>query len=197
MRGRAGYLVSATAFVCGVGGGLLIPGCEMRGMASKLQQVVVPGEHTIALAEAGVHTIFHEHRTTVGGRYFAGNRELNGVSLRLKSLPAGENIPLDTPGALTQYALADREGSSIATFRVGEPGLYRLSAWYPESASGTTAVLSIGQGVERRLRMATFESLALILAGVSTGGAIAIATFARGRRRIEDSTGIDQERRTT
>jgi len=182
MRGRAGYVIAVIALAGGVGAAAVILVQQLRGLADGLQQIVVPGDHEIALSQAGAHTIFYEQRAIVGGRYFASDRQLHGLSLRLLSTPAGEEIAIGPSSARTRYAVADREGSSIATFTIPRPGTYRLMAWYPETGSDTTAVLAIGQGVERRLASAIFGSLAAGIAGVVACAAIAIATFVRRRR---------------
>jgi len=182
MRVRGGYVVAATALVGGIGLAVLVLFQQLRGVADGLQQVVVPGEHEIVLAEAGSHTIFHEERAVVGGRYFASDRQLNGLKLRLEALPSGDDVPIGVPSARTSYTLADREGSSIATFTVSRPGTYRLTAWYPEAAADPTAVLAIGQGVEARLMTAIFGSLASAIGGLLAGAVIAIVTFVRGRQ---------------
>jgi hypothetical protein len=182
MDRRGGYVIAGMTIVSGLAIATLNPNYQSRVIADRLQQVVVPGFHDIALLETGVHTIFHEHRAIVGGRYFASDRDLSGVQLRLESTSARSTIPLDPPSARTQYRLADREGSSIATFRIGEPGLYRLSAWYSEPTSHTSAVLAIGHGVERRILLATLGSFIVAPAAVGGGVGIAIATFVRNRR---------------
>jgi hypothetical protein len=182
MRVRGGYIIAAAALVGGLGAAALILFRQLPAVASGLQQVVVPGEHDIVLAAAGSHTIFHEERAVVGGRYFASDRQLNGLKLRLQAMPSGDDVPISVPSARTSYALADREGSSIGTFTVQQPGTYRLRAWYPDAASDPTAVLAIGQGVERRLMTAIVGSLTSGLGGVAAAAVIAIATFVRGRR---------------
>jgi hypothetical protein len=167
---------------------------QLRGAAAALQQVVVPGVHEVSFAEPGAYTIFHEQRAIVAGRYFASDRQLNGLKLRLQSQPGGQDISIDTPTAHTTYSFAEREGSSIATFEVKQPGMYRLSAWYPEPAYDTTAVLAIGHGVERRLMAGIFGSLAAGFVGVFGAGALAVATFVR-RRNVPSRT-TDQSRRS-
>ena len=186
MRVRGGYVTAATALVGGLGLAALILFRQLPGIASGLQQVVVPGDHEIVLAEAGTHTIFHEERAIVGGRYFASDRQLNGLKLRLQAVPSGDDVPIGAPSARTSYSLADREGSSIGTFNAARPGRYRLRAWYPDAASDPAAVLAIGQGVERRLMMALLGSLASGLAGLLGGAAIVGITYRRGRRERKD-----------
>ena len=182
MRGRAGYVLAGVALCAGVGVGALIFIQQMRAITAQLQQVVVPGEHDIALATAGTHTIFHEQRAVVDGRYFASDRQLNGLKLRLRSRPSGEEIAIGPPAVRTSYSLAGREGASIAAFEVGHPGTYGLSAWYPEPSTDPTAVLAIGQGIERRLALAVLGSVAASLGGLLACLAIAAATYLRRRR---------------
>jgi hypothetical protein len=182
MRGRAGYVLAGLALAGGVGIGALISIQQMRAVAVQLQQIVVPGDHEIALAESGTHTIFHEQRAVVEGRYFAGDRQLSGLKLSLRPALSGGEIAIHPPAARTSYTLADREGASIAAFEVEQPGTYRLVAWYPEPANDPTAVLAIGYGVERRLALAVLGSLASGLIGLVACSVIAAATFLRGRR---------------
>jgi outer membrane protein OmpA-like peptidoglycan-associated protein len=189
MRLRTGYVVCAAIAIGGVAAGIFNVVHQLRGIAGGLQQVVVPGDHDIALTHVGRHTIFHEERAVVGGRYFASDRELSGVKLRLQSLPAGREIALDAPAMRTQYSLADRAGSSIATFRIETPGTYRLSAWYPDSDSNRTAVLAIGYGIEHRLLLATVGSFGIVGLATIASAAIAIATYVRGRRQSQRHAG--------
>ena len=186
MRVRGGYVIAAAALVGGIVLAALILFRQLPGIASGLQQVVVPGDHEIVLAEAGTHTIFHEERAIVRGRYFASDRQLNGLKIRLQSIPSGDDVPIGAPSTRTSYTLADREGSAIGTFTVSRAGTYRLRAWYPDAASDPTAVLAIGQGVERRLMTAILGSLAAGLAGLLGGAAIVGITHRRGRGERKD-----------
>ena len=179
-------MIAATALVAGIGLAALILIQQLPSVAADLQQVVVPGEHEIVLAQAGRHTIFHEERAIVRGRYFASDRQLNGLKLRLQVMPSGDDVPIGVPSARTSYSLADREGSSIGTFNASGPGTYRLRAWYPDAASDPTAVLAIGHGVERRLTTVIMGSLVAGFGGLLACAAILVVTFRRGRRDQQD-----------
>jgi hypothetical protein len=182
VRGRTGYVVAALVLASGVGLAVLVLFQQLAGMSDRLQQVVVPGEHQIALAKTGAYTIFHEQRAVVGGRYFASDRHLNGLRLRLQSIPASEDISISPASSRTSYSFVDREGSSIATFDVPRPGTYRLSAWYSEPGQDPTAVLAIGQGIERRLMTAILGSLSAAFVGLLASVAIAVVTYSRRSR---------------
>jgi outer membrane protein OmpA-like peptidoglycan-associated protein len=188
MRTGWGYVTAAGVLVVGIALGAWVLTYQIRLVGPHLQQVVVPGEHALALERSGGHTIFHEQRAVVAGRYFASDRQLNGLKLRLRSA-GGEEIPIIPPSTHTRYTLADREGSAIATFHAPNAGTYYLSAWYPESAYDTTAVLAIGQGVERRLMTGILGSAGLCLMGALGAAAIATVTFARVRRARQTARG--------
>jgi outer membrane protein OmpA-like peptidoglycan-associated protein len=193
MRGVHGYLAALGTLVVGTALGATILTNQLRGVTAGLQQIVVPGSHDIALAPAGVYTIFHEQRAVVAGRYFASDRHLDGLKLQLALLPAGEEIAIAPASARVRYDVAGREGASIATFTIPAPGTYRLRAWYPDAAADTTAVLAVGQGVEGRVSTAIFGSLAAGLAGLFAATAIAVATFVRSRRRLRPAHAIVEE----
>jgi outer membrane protein OmpA-like peptidoglycan-associated protein len=190
VRGRAGYTIAVAAVAGGLAVAALIAQ-QLRGVADELQQIVVPGDHEIVLTHPGAHTIFHEQRAVFDGRYFAGDRQLEGLELRLTSRPGGEEIEISPASVRTRYAVDAREGSSIATFRILHPGTYRLRAWYPEAASGTSAVLAIGQGVERRVAWAIGGSLAAGFIGLVAGVVIAAGTFRR-RRHVRAGATVEE-----
>jgi len=182
MRAMSGYAIAAVLLTVGVGAADVILNQQRRLVVDRLQQLVVPGEHEIVLSQEGAHAIFHEERAMVGGRYFASDRQLNGLKLRLRLSPTGEDVSISAPAARTHYALADREGSAIAAFHIARPGTYHLTAWYPESAYDTTAVVAIGQGIDGLLLTTTVAAIGAAALGAIAGAVVAIRTFRRRRR---------------
>lgn len=195
MRGRTGYVLASALLIAGAGLATAVLRQQLGSIAAQLQQVLVPGTHDVRFTETGRHTIFHEQRATVGGRYFASDRQLNGLRLRFQSIPEGRDVVINPPRAHTTYSLADREGTAIAVFEIPQVGIYRLTAWYPDSTEDRTAVLAIGHGIEQTLLIANLSSLAVGLGCGLAACTLGVATFLRRRRANErfKNRSIDQE----
>ena len=143
-------------------------------------QVVVPGEASLQVEEAGDFVIFYESKSIVDGRAFSTG-PLPGMTLRIVSDATGEPVDITEPSTTVSYDVGGRSGESIAAFTADEPGDYTLSAAYSDGQEGGEVVLAIGSGSTGAV------GLALAIAGVGmiiflAGIILAVRTYVRRRR---------------
>lgn len=154
---------------------------QLSRLTEGLQQVSVPGEIEITLAEPGTYTIFHEHQSVVGDRVYRNEEGLPGLKVALVSA-GGAHVALSPATVSSNYSVGGRAGVSVLGFSTDEPGPYRLSAWYPEGQGGPQGVLAIGRGFTATLLRTIFGVVGLFLGSTVVGGTIAVLTFLRRRR---------------
>lgn len=117
--------------------------------ADKGDGFVVPGSYELIIEEPGSYTIFHEYRTNIDGKYYDTDEDISGLSLVLENEVDGSVINLTSSG-YSHYSNFGREGVSIASFRIKEPGTYILSAQY-EDGQGPDVVLTISKDFVKSL----------------------------------------------
>ena len=164
---------------------------RIGGLESRLMQVVMPGSATLALAEPGTYTIFHEHKATVGGRYYA-SASADGLTLRLESA-GGARVPLSVPATSSSYSIGNRAGTSIYAFTVTAPGTYRLSGTLASGRNEPRIVLAVGRGFMAEIFGLVGSTLAIVFGALGLAGAIVVATLvqrARARKQAASDTGI-------
>jgi hypothetical protein len=67
-------------------------------------------------------------------------------------------------------------------FTIEKPGLYELSAWYPEGQEGPEVVLAIGRGFTGKLMRTVLGGLAILFGSLIVGVTIAVKTFLKRRK---------------
>ena len=101
-RAAAGGKVKPSRWYYGLSFLLLVAGGIMfglflsnsiNGIAGSLQRMVMPRSYYITLTEAGRYTVFHEYRSTVGGRMYATEPNLRGMRALLVSEGDGRTGP--------------------------------------------------------------------------------------------------------
>jgi len=135
------YAISLALFL--VGGFLLHS--SLICMANTSEQVLVPCERALTLSEAGRYTVFYEYQTMVGERSYSSGRSLPCLNCSLVQMESGRCVSLTPPSIPSEYLVGCRHGVSMLTFRIDQPGVYHLSAHYPEGGDGPQVVLAVGR----------------------------------------------------
>jgi hypothetical protein len=78
--------------------------------------------------------------------------------------------------------LGNRAGRSVLEFNIERPGLYQVSATYPDDGDGQRVVLAIGQGVAGIITATVIGGLAAIFGSILLAGIIALVIFVQRRR---------------
>ncbi len=184
--GRIWYFVAAAVLVIGAAAAVAWVAMQLPKLNDKLIQVVVPGEATLRLTEAGTYTIFHERTSVVDGRVYASD-SLSGLRISLRN-ERGERVSLSSPQMSSTYNFSGRSGVAVFTFEVAQPGAYRLSAAYDNARSGPRAVLAVGAGFLGALFSIVFGALGFALGGVAAAVIIAAIVFVKRRRASRVAT---------
>lgn len=187
------FALAALVFVGGwVGFGVILL-TNMSGMGRKLKQVVVPGRTEITLRDAGSYTIFYEYNSVVGNKIYSTSKELSGLECTVVSKSTGAKVPLSAATAIGNYEFGSRAGTSIFDFNIHDPGVYELSAAYPEGQAGPEVVLAIGHDFTMGLLTTIFGSLAIVFGSMLVSIVIVVVTAvkrskAKKRLRANPST---------
>ena len=136
-RGKVNFTYLLLAVVCGVGalgGFLYILFSGISGLTSGLLQADMPGRHTLSLEEAGRYTIFHEwthpYPSSVN---VGGDGDAKAMKLTLVD-SGGQQVSLNPNGGNSTYQLGSREGYSVYTFQLQQPGSYTLTGAYEDGS---------------------------------------------------------------
>jgi hypothetical protein len=178
--GRWLYGVAALLFVAGWVLFALILWKSLSGIYEGMPQVVVPGSGEVTLAKPGNYTIFHEHESVVGQRLYSASRGVPGLECSLRSKATGAPVELKRSFSNTTYSMGGRSGVSFLDFTVDQPGVYILSAEYPQGTDGDETVLAVGQGIGLRIVAGVLGSLAAVFGCL--GLAVAIGVYAGVKR---------------
>ena len=161
--------------------GVAIVATESESLGDKLVRGVVPGDVALRLAEPGVYTIYHEHRTRIDGRVHDGG-SLDGLRLRVVEVATGEAVRVGPPTVNGSYSRGDRAGVAVFSFRAGRPGAYRLIAAHDDGSPQPRHVLSVSLGLMQAVvRLVTiaigtgFTALVLLV--------LVVLAVVRSRRR--------------
>lgn len=158
---------------------------NLSGMGSKLQQVVVPGKSEITLPDPGSYTIFHEYKSVVGGKVYSTEQQLSGLEVTLHSKATGVLVPLAPATSNGTYEFGSRAGASVFEFKIPDPGVYELSASYPEGQQGQEVVLAVGHDFTGGLLTTVFGSLAIVFGSMGISLALTIYTLIKRSNAIK------------
>jgi 2',3'-cyclic-nucleotide 2'-phosphodiesterase (5'-nucleotidase family) len=170
------YVLAALVFVGGWVGFAVILFMNLWGMEGKLQQVVVPGRTEITLRDAGTYTIFYEHKSVVGNKVYSTAQELSGLECAVISKATGAKVPLSVASMSGNYEFGGRAGTSVFDFNIHDPGVYELSAAYPEGQAGPEVVLAVGHDFTMGLLTTIFGSLAIVFGSMLVSIVIVVVT---------------------
>lgn len=185
--GKGWYVLAAVVLLATIAGFTIFLLARLNGLGASLLQVVVPGEAQLNLVEPGSYTIFHEYNSVVDGRVYAVP-VLSGLRVSVTS-PAGKTLALNAPSGTSRYSFAGREGTSIFTFQVGEPGTYRLAASYENGRAEPRTVLSVGSGFVSSIIVTVMIGLLIMFAGIGAAVAIAVIVYLARRRAMQSAPG--------
>jgi hypothetical protein len=178
--GRWLYGLAALIFVAGWALFVVILWKSLSGIGEGLHQVVVPGTVELNLAKPGSYTIFHEYESVVGNRIYSSSRGVPGLECTLRSKATGARVELSRSLSNSTYSMPSRSGVSLLDFRIEHPGIYVLSASYPEGQEGGEVVLAVGQGFGLRMVTGILGSLAVVFGCI--GLSIALAAYTGVKR---------------
>ena len=150
---------------------------NLSGLSDTLQQVVVPGSVELTLSQPGKYTIYYEYRSVVGSKIYSADQNLPGLKCVLVSKTTGSKVALSRASVSSSYSMGGREGVAVFDFTIEQPGVYELSAGYPEGQEGPEVVLAIGQGFVVRILTAVFGGLAIVFGSMAAAVAIAVITL--------------------
>jgi hypothetical protein len=165
------YIAGAMLVVLGLigGTGAVVYGVtEVMKVGDQLHRFKIPGTHELQLKKSGTHTVYHEFSSQLDGETFrTSGKDLNQYKFTLhpKNEPDRE-IPLETGMSSSTYDFGNRQGRSLYTFHVDEPGKYVFEARTKNEKKGkgatTEVVLTVGQSVV----LSMFKNIGFILGGV-------------------------------
>jgi hypothetical protein len=176
------YLLSL--FIVSVGAGLffLIMFKGLSGIPDKLAQMEAPGTAEMTFAEPGKYTVFYEHRSVIEGKVYDTGENLSGLWVTVVSKETGSPVPLVQPSVSTSYEVGNRAGVSVLEFNIERPGVYQVSATYPDNKDGQRVAMAVGQGVAGRITATIISGLATMFGSVLLAIVISVITFVKRRR---------------
>ena len=179
------YGLAAVIFIAGWALFAVILWKSLSGMDEGLQQVVVPGTTELNLAKPGKYTIFHEYQSVIGSRIYSMSQDVTGLECRLRNKATGVPVALSRSLSNSSYSMGGRSGVSYLDFRIEKPGVYELSAEYPEGVEGPQIILAVGQGVGLRIVAGILGSMAVVFGCIGLAVAIAVYTGVKRYRAGE------------
>lgn len=191
------YALAAFVVVAGIA---LFTSTLMSGLSNlgnDLQQVVVPGNSDIMLSEIGEYTIFYENQTTVNGRIYSTDENIPGLQIEVKNKTTGLEITTYQPKGSFSYSIGGRSGRSVLAFDIEQPGLYVISAAYPEGRDGPEVVLAVGHEITGNIVSGVLYPLIIFFGSIAAAAAIVILTYLKrqeaGKKAKEDERRIKGE----
>jgi hypothetical protein len=146
-------------------------------MAARLQQVVVPGETDLTLREPGNYTISYEHHSVIGDKVYSTDESISGLRCVLVSKANNLKVALSPSSMNSTYEFGGRSGRSIFDFRIDQPGVYTISAGYPQGQQGPEVVLAVGKEITTGLFTTILAALALVFGSMGIAVAITLVTL--------------------
>lgn len=177
----AGVAVSISTMISGIG-----------SLGSDLQQVVVPGNGDLQLYERGEYTIFYENQTVVDGRVYSTGEDIPGLQIEVTNKTTGQEVATHSPEGSMSYSLGSRSGRSVLAFDIDQPGIYELSAGYPEGNNGPEVVLAVGHGLFGNVFSSIVFPLAIFFGSIAAAAIMVIVTYLK---RQEAAKRAEEEER--
>jgi hypothetical protein len=123
---------------CGTSCGMNLWQSQQR--VQRLQRLVMPGAHELALAP-GKHVLYAESRSTVDGTAYVWHG--GALPCELVRLEGNQPVPLASPSASESYSFGGYEGQSMFTFEVAAAGRHRLTC---RVETGAPMVMALSRG---------------------------------------------------
>lgn len=176
------YLLSLLAVGLGLSLFFFIMYTGLSAIPDKLTQLEAPGLAEMTFQEPGQYTIFYEHKSVVGGRVYDTGENLSGLWCTVVSKETSAPVPLAQPSVSASYTVGNRAGTAVLEFNIERPGVYQVSADYPDRSDGQRVVLAVGQGVVGRITATVVGGLAAMFGSIGLAIAIAVVTFVKRRK---------------
>lgn len=180
---RGYYVLAGVVFVGGWVLFALFLFKSLSGMGARLQQVVAPGETDLTLREPGNYTIFYEYHSVIGDKVYSTDESLSGLRCVLVSKANNSKVALSPSSMNSTYELGGRSGRSIFDFRIDQPGVYAISAGYPQGQQGPEVVLAVGKDFTTRLFATILEALALVFGTMGIAVTITLVTLLKRSKK--------------
>jgi len=180
----------------GLAGAVFISGWLLFGLflfrnlsriSSGLHQVVVPGKTGLSLSRPGSYTIYYEYESVVGSKVYSSSRSLSGLECTVASKATGQEVTLSRTAVSSRYSVGGRSGYSVFGFKIDRPGIYEISAQYPEGQEGPEVVLAVGQGFTMRVLTTVFGGLAIVFGSIGLSVAIAVYTAVKRHKALRQA----------
>lgn len=148
MKKRTGVVILTIGALCLIGAAVAVA-VGVTGFIDKLKPVVVveaPGGGAFDVEEPGTYTLWHDHTTIRAGTRHHHPRELPpGFTFTLTHAGSGQAVPFTPFRSSTTQTMntTERESVGLGTFRVTDPGTFRLDAANP---AGDRRFLSLTEG---------------------------------------------------
>ncbi len=155
----------------------------VNSIGAKLQQVVAPGETELTLREPGNYTIFYEYHSVIGDKVYSTEESLSGLACVLVSKAKNSEIALSPSSMNSTYEFGGRSGRSIFDFKIYQPGVYALSAGYPQGQQGPEVVLAVGKDFTTGLFATILGALALVFGSMGIAVAITLVTLLKRSKK--------------
>ena len=137
------------------------------------QQFLVPGRHTVELAEPGEYVVWNDYRTVFEGRTYDESDKLPaGIQIAVVDVASGKPIAVESTSGST-FTSGTTERASFARFTIDKPGRYEITV----SGALEPRVFSIGKDIALLLVGVIFGSFAFLLGGYSAAAGIAIWAY--------------------
>jgi hypothetical protein len=190
--GRWYYGLAALIAVAGIALSISSLISDFGSLGSDLQQVVVPGSSDLSLSKIGEYTIFYENQTVINGRVYFTDEDIPGLQIEVKNKTTGQEVITYSPEGSTSYSLGSRSGRSVLAFDVDPPGIYELSAKYPQGVEGPEVVLAVGHGLFGSVFSAIMYPLVISFGSIAAAAIIVIVVYIK---RQEAAKRAEEEER--
>ena len=182
----AGALI--TAGLAWLVGGFVYGFTSLARQVDEFQRVPLPGQGEVIFAEAGDYVLYYEAIDAVGGSIgvsvgtsSASDRIPSSFRARIVPTDERNTVPIsDFEGSLT-YTVGGHAGQALGSFRIENPGTYRLQTWLED---GEPATVALGPGLGSEITAIVLIPLggAAILVPAGAGVAV-VAGIERSRAK--------------
>lgn len=186
------YGLAALIAVAGIALSISSMVASIGSLGSDLQQAVVPGNGDLQLSEVGEYTIFYENQSVVNGRVYSTGEDIPGLQIEIKNKTTGMVVETYSPKGSFSYSIGGRSGRSVMAFNIEQPGMYELSAGYPEGTDGPQVVLAVGHGLAGNIISGIMLPMLLFFGSIAAAAIIVIVTYLKRR---EAAKRADEEER--
>lgn len=130
---------------------LLVTG--LSNLTEGLIRFTAPGRAQIAIEEPGTYTVFHEYRSTFGGRVYSGPSSLPGMNIQMRGPGGVFPIVRSSSGNFT-YNVGSSAGYAVGSVKIERTGGYEVTSVFT-GGEGDQVVLGLGRDKGK----STFQSV--------------------------------------